>query len=76
MSFKMKYGKGSFPFKKTNDKNKKPKYKQGELKKGFGEGKRTNIAMTMEQAVKQAKEQNRLAKIQQEKEYGIEGVDW
>lgn len=71
MAFKMKYGKGSFPFKKTNDKNKNPRYKQGELKKGFGEGKRTNIAMTMEQAVEQAKEQNRLAEIKRMKEDGF-----
>ena len=81
MAFKMKYGKGSFPFKKTNDKNKKPKgdnipgthsyYKQGELKKGFGEGKRTHTNITMDQAVAQAKEQNRLAEIKRMKEDGF-----
>ncbi len=77
MAFKMKRGKGSFPFKKTNDKNKKPRYKQGELKKGFGQGiTQSDNPYSSKTAVKEALEKNRLAKIEREKKYGIKGVDY
>jgi len=46
-------------------------YKQGELKKGFGEGIKTHTNITMEQAVKEAEEKNRLAKIKRMKEDGF-----
>ena len=73
------YKRDSSPFskeKKPDDKKKKRKYKQGELKKGFGEGLKMRIDMTMEQAVKEAKEKNRLAKIERRKLYGKAGIDY
>tara|TARA_R100000655_G_scaffold48566_1_gene85994 strand:+ start:2119 stop:2424 length:306 start_codon:yes stop_codon:yes gene_type:complete len=54
-----------------NNPPKKPRYKQGELKKGYGEGIKTHTNITMDQAVTQAKEQNRLAEIKRMKEDGF-----
>ena len=66
MAFKMK---GFSGFK--NNPPKKQRYKQGELKKGWNEGVKSRTDITMEQAVEQAKEQNRLAEIKRMKEDGF-----
>ena len=61
---------------KESNKTNSSKYKQGELKKGWNEGIKSRVDITMDQAVKEAEEKNRLAEIKREQEYGIEGVDY
>ena len=76
MAFRMKW-QGRSPFKKDDESEKKSRYKQGELKKGFGEGIRQSAdPNSVDKAIKEALEKNRLAEIEREKKYGIKGVDY
>ena len=62
--------------KRTKKKNKSPLKNELKNTRQQGRKRETRINISMDQAIKQALEKNRLAEIKRKKQYGIKGVDY